>query len=74
MTRMIVWGVFDHPAEYPESWVAREFEVLPAEFRPTGRVIEAPTLENLHRILRELGLDRSYRFTEEIATLKEAWQ
>jgi hypothetical protein len=40
--RVTVWRVFDHPAEHPETCVAREFEVLPQqESRPTGYVIEA---------------------------------
>jgi hypothetical protein len=69
--RIMVWGVFDHPAEYPETWVAREFEVLPGEFRPTGHAIEAPTLDALQTILRKMGLMRSHRFTEDTAALKE---
>jgi hypothetical protein len=73
--RVIVWGVFDHPAEEAEAWVAREFEVRPSEYCPTGQAIEAPTLEALHKILRDdMGLTRSHRFANETATLKEAWR
>jgi hypothetical protein len=74
--RVTVWRVFDHPAEHPETCVAREFEVLPQqESRPTGYVIEAPTLDALQTILRaDMGLMRSHRFTENTAALKEAWR
>jgi hypothetical protein len=72
--RVTVWGVFEHPPEYLDGWVARQFVVLPGEYQRTEHVIQAATLDDLHRIPAEMGLGRTHRFTEDNATLKEAWQ
>jgi hypothetical protein len=74
MAHQTVWGVFDHPADYPDGWIAREFEILPGEFRKTDHVLMAPTLDALHALLRDKGLGRSHRFGETRAALKEAWR
>ena len=80
MARQTVWGVFDHPADYPNGWIAREFEIWPGEFRKTDHVMTAPTQDALHALLQEKGLVRSHRFAKkshrfsEKAALKEAWR
>jgi len=68
-----VWGVFAHPADYPNGWIAREFEILPGEFRKTDHVMTASTREALHALLRDKGLVRSHRFANK-AALREAWR
>ena len=56
MARQTVWGVFDHPADYPNGWIARQFEIWPGEFRKTDHVKTAPTQDALHALLQEKGL------------------
>ena len=73
MARQVVWGIFDHPADYPDGWIAQEFEIWPGEFRKTEQVMTAPTQDALHALLKEKGLVRSHRFSEK-AALKEAWR
>ena len=73
MAHQTVWGVFDHPADYPTGWIARAFEIWPSEFRKTDHIMTAPTQEALHALLRDKGLARSHRFAEK-AALKEAWR
>ena len=73
MARQIVWGIFDHPADYPDGWIAQEFEIWPGEFRKTEQVMTAPTQDALHALLKDKGLIRSRRFSER-AALKEAWR
>jgi len=39
MAHQTVWGVFDHPADYPNGWIVRAFEIRPSEFRKTDHII-----------------------------------
>ena len=80
MAHQTVWGVFDHPADYPDGWIAQEVEIWPGEFRKTDQIMTAPTREALHALLWNKGLERSHLFAEkshyssEKAGLKEAWR
>ena len=58
---MTVWAIYDHPTDYPEGYAAREYEIRPGEYRPTHNVIQAPDLETLRRILREMGKSAAHQ-------------
>jgi hypothetical protein len=47
---MTVWAIYDHPTDYPEGYEAREYEI-----------IQAPDLETLRRILREMGKSAAHQ-------------
>ena len=34
---MTVWAVYDHPANYPEGYEAREYEIRPGRYRSRRR-------------------------------------
>jgi hypothetical protein len=71
---MTVWAVYDHPANYPEGYEAREYEIRPGEYRPTQNVLQAPDLETLRRILRdEMGKSAAHHFAKIDTTILEVW-
>jgi hypothetical protein len=72
MGQLLVWGVFDQGGEF---WVAKEYEIRPGEYKPTGGIITAVTREELHASLTARGLERSHALrTEPWAALKEVWR
>ena len=71
---MTVWAVYDHPADYPDGYEAREYEIRPGEYRPTSNIIQALDLETLRRILRdERGKSAAHKFAKIDSTILEVW-
>jgi len=47
-----MWTVYDHPKDYPDSWVARRFDILPTgEVWPSDSIIIMPDLDDLRDVL-----------------------
>lgn len=64
MTDLIMWTIYDHPSDYPNVYVAREWCILPSGHQPTGNVIRCAVLEPLREQMRNAGricLDRDER-------------
>ena len=71
---MTLWAIYDHPADYPDGFEAREHEIRPGEYHPTGNVLQAADLETLRRIMRdEMGKSPAHHFAKTDATLVEVW-
>ena len=51
MNKLDIWTVFDHPRDFPESYVAR-MSTSP-DFVPTDLYLTAETLEALRDLLQE---------------------
>jgi hypothetical protein len=69
-----LWAIYDRPAEFPLGFLAREHEIRPGEYRPTGNVLRSMDLATLRRILRdEKGKQIAHHFTKTEATLLEVW-
>jgi len=67
-----VWGVYQEG----ELWIAREHELRPGEFRPTGNTLTHASKEKLHEALRRMGLSLTFKFKSKPGRpvrLKEAW-
>ncbi len=48
-----LWTVYDHPTDYPDWFVARQF-LVPSH--PTHRIILAKTVEEIHERLGRYGM------------------
>lgn len=67
-----VWTVYDHPHDYPNSFVARLFIVRGGADYATNQVIEAATLDELHAQLPP-GLYRMPRDPMDDEKIMEVW-
>lgn len=65
------WTFFDHPADFPNSYVARKF--INAE--PTDEVVVVPTLKELRRIICRMdgSLTCVRRLPEDHPCIIEVW-
>jgi hypothetical protein len=71
---MTVWAIHDHPPGYPDGYEAREYEIRPGEYRPTGNVLKAADLETLRGIPRDdMGKSAAHHFAKTDATIIEVW-
>lgn len=65
-----IWTIYDHPADYPLDFVAREYHLDQA----TNNVLQCPTLELLREImLVEFGLTCIPRSPDDDPTIIESW-
>jgi hypothetical protein len=69
-----VWTIYDHPSDYPDTFVAREWRVTEAGFAPTQSTIESSDLEYLRRVMIvELGKTRVERSESDDPKILESW-
>ena len=69
--RLPMWVVYDHPADYPDCFVARLWVSL-HEPEATRHAITAPTLDALRALLPE-GLTRLGRAFGDDPVIVETW-
>jgi hypothetical protein len=69
-----LWTIYDHPADYPDAFVARRF-VVGLEDVPvaTTDVIVAETIEALRERFLELGLVAIERALSDEPQIVETW-
>jgi hypothetical protein len=69
-----MWTVYKHPKDYPNSYVARLFEVDANGARPTPSIIVAPDLERLRDTLQfDMDLVKLMRSPEDDPVIVETW-
>lgn len=72
--RMTTWTIYDHPSDYPEHFVAREFLIVPGGARPTPSVMVSTDLEWLRTtLLVDFGMVSLARSPEDDPTIVETW-
>jgi len=64
-----MWVIYDHPSDYPNSFVAREF-VLD---KPTENFIAIANLDELRGHFLEIGLTCITRSPEDEPQIVETW-
>ena len=74
MSKLAMWTVYDHPKDYPDSYVARRFDVDADGAKPTATMIACPDLDTLRNILAfELHLTPLARSKEDDPVIVETW-
>lgn len=69
-----MWTVYDHPSDYPNSYVARRFDIDGKGVSPTGSLIIAPDLGTLRDMLEfEMHLTRLPRDEGDDPNIIETW-
>lgn len=67
-----VWTIYEHPADFPESAVARLWRVGRGDPSATGDIVVAPTVVQL-RALLPVGLVRIPRAVSDDPAIVESW-
>lgn len=64
-----LWTIYDHPRDYPNSYVARRFE----NDRPTADHMVSPDIESLREQMRQRGLALLSRDQADDPSIVETW-
>lgn len=71
---MSMWTVYDHPRDYPNSFVARQWIVEDGRERPTANIIIAPDLGMLRELLlTQIHLQPIPRSPSDDPKIVETW-
>jgi hypothetical protein len=71
-----MWTVYDHPEDFPHTFVARRWEVgsgTVVSLVMTDDMIIAPELEGIRKVLRLRGLVRLERHPNDDERIVETW-
>jgi hypothetical protein len=70
----VIWTLYDHPADYPDAYVARRFEVGPdCRVVPTGTVVVSTSLVAVRESMAVRGLTLIARARGDDPCIIEAW-
>ena len=69
MRELTMWTVYDHPLDYPEFYIAKEFNGL----TPTNNIIKNKSLIDLQVALIHKGLGRVTRSESDEPQIIECW-
>lgn len=70
---LTVWTVYDHPTDFPDVFVARQWHILPEGPVPTERVLTSHSLDEIRDELGDLGGVPLYRNEEDDPKIIESW-
>ena len=69
-----LWTVYDHPSDFPDTYVAREFLVTAAGLQPTASTIQNDDLAVLRTtLLADFGLCQTARAADDDPKIIETW-
>ncbi len=68
-SRLTVWVVYDHPKDFPDTFVARRFDGEDA----TAELIVCTDLETIRQELQAKGLVRFARDEQDDPKILESW-
>jgi hypothetical protein len=67
-----IWTVYDHPNDFPNSYVARRYEVGSGGFRATKDIVQGE-LQIVREGFRTCGLTRLRRAHSDDEKIVESW-
>lgn len=70
---LMMWTVYDHPADYPDCFVTRAHLVGNGDQVATAHVIRGQTLQQLRSVLRTAGLTPIARSPDDDLKIVETW-
>lgn len=74
MDGLAVWTIYDHPLDFPDSYVARQWLVGETGLQATANVVQSQDLEVLRTMmLVDLGLTCLPRSPEDDPKVVESW-
>lgn len=67
------WVLYDHPADYPDTYIARRWVVATGAYAPTEDIIQSDDLDSLRRLMQGMALSRITRSPEDDPKIIEVW-
>ena len=71
--KMVQWTIYDHPKDYPDKFVVRQWIITPGKVTRGDVIMASPDLESIRKFLRSLGLQALERDLEDDPTIVETW-
>ena len=69
-----IWTIYDHPRDFPEGFVAREWTAKPGEESvPSDYALTAPDIDILRERMLEMGLVCLTRMPDDDPAIVETW-
>jgi hypothetical protein len=68
-----IWVIYDHPKDFPDAWVARQWLVGSGVHEATDVMLTAPKLDTLRGRMVALGLTCLARDPADDPCIVEAW-
>jgi hypothetical protein len=68
-----IWVLYDHPSDFPHSFVARRWKVSGKGEEPTGDTIQREDLESIRNELAQRQLYRLDRMQRDDPKILEVW-
>jgi hypothetical protein len=68
-----MWTIYDHPSDYPKSFVARRWDVGAGGVARTERILISDTVEWIRDQMQEMGLTRLVRSEGDDPCIMETW-
>lgn len=71
-----IWSVYDHPSDYPDSFVARKTTIHKAVITVARDVLKAPTLDAIRALVQHhspIVLTRFERSPDDDPVIVECW-
>lgn len=72
-TMLSLWVIYDRPTDFPQSFVARLWQLQNGQMVPRDQVQTHPKLEVLRNEFRKQGLTCIPRFTSDDPKIIEVW-
>lgn len=70
---VFMWAIYDHPKDFPNSFVARQFVCAPAGPVATENIIVKATADEIRDILWKRGLTNLSRDPKDDPAILETW-
>ena len=70
---LVMWTIYDHPRDYPDSFVARKFLIAGGAPTPTSEIILSTSLDKLRAIMVGRGLSCITRSPGDDPVVVETW-
>jgi hypothetical protein len=72
-TSLVMWVVYDHPTDFPNTFVARRFSITARGAVPSDDVIVSPDLDGIRLVLAADGLTSLSRSDGDDPIIVETW-
>lgn len=73
VNRLSMWTIYDRPADYPDSFVARRWEAVDGEAVSTNVIMRSDSLEWLREQMMDMGLVCLSRNDSDEPQVVETW-
>ena len=71
--QLTMWTVYDHPEDFPDAFIAREWLVTSSGAVASGTVIKSRSLARIRHELASYGLTCLTRSPEDDPVIVETW-